>query len=197
MFVIEDGWVRLRREDEPYRARTDVTRCRGVFRTPTGVTVLNDVDGDVLRGSGRPIPEAAAALLGVVPGERRTFAHPSGSLVVTWPITAGLGPTMGSIRRLAEVTGAEIGDRLGLIFDSGAECVTALRIAAGDLAGVGMADTLRMICGLEDVADPASALAMALDVPPCPRGACSSIVATTSSPSFCRMGITTGTWMPP
>ncbi|MGQ0680562.1 MAG: hypothetical protein ACT4OM_13085 [Actinomycetota bacterium] len=166
MFVIEDGWVRLRTLDEPYAPRTELSRCRGVFRTSGGVNVLFLIDGDVTRGSGRPFPDAAAVLLGVTPGNRREFEHDSGAIVISWPVTAGLGPTVGSTRKLAEAAGAVEGDYVRLAFISELGTVEVARVAPEEMSNQAPFDSLRLICGIEGDSSLEPALAFAVGVAP-------------------------------
>ena len=103
--VEEKGWVRRRREDEPYVAdeRIDLARdCRFVdgrwaWRVP--------VDHDLLRGSGRSMPEPFAALLDLRPGSERTIEVNGHEVKLGWSHY----PTVGSLRAVALDVGAEQG----------------------------------------------------------------------------------------
>ncbi len=130
MFVTDaDGYVRSRRPDEPYPVEDDLSGCRGVFRTgPHSISVLFGVDRDVLRGSGRSLLPAVAGALGVTPGNPRAFTHAAGEVLVTWPETSALGPSLGSTRALVATVGAEDGQRMRLDFDSELRTVAAERI---------------------------------------------------------------------
>ena len=88
-FVIDHRMVRLRRDDEPFSVSTDLSQACGVFKpSDNAVSVLIDVDHDLLRGSGRFVAEQVAGLLALGPGE-------AGSMRPT------LGPSLftGRIRR--------------------------------------------------------------------------------------------------
>ena len=118
MFVAEGDRVRLRGDNEPFEVETALSMCPGAFRSsPTTLSLLVPVDSEVLRGSGRSMHGPVAAALGVMPGHPRTFHHDQGELRVTWPMTAALGPTLGSVRTLAELVGAAEGDRVRLDFE--------------------------------------------------------------------------------
>lgn len=107
----EDGFVRLRRSDEPYLPaeppRDDAT--------PHTWRIV--VDDDVLRGSGGPLSETFVAALGLSPGERRELATSAGPLVVAWRATA-ITPYRGSVRRVVRSLGLDVGDALDLVWAS-------------------------------------------------------------------------------
>ncbi len=123
-FVVQEGTIRARDRSEPYEVDADPA---GV----AGLRVLDEekfsydvhVDHEVLRGSGRPAPEALAGLLGLQPGRSLHFSArdadrtTTGSVVVGWSRTSHMGPYFGSIRAQALHDGAEDGDVLRLTFD--------------------------------------------------------------------------------
>ena len=112
-FVIDDRMVRLRRDDEPFSVSTDLSQACGVFKpSNNAVSVLIDVDDDLLRGSGRFVAEQVAGLLTFGPGGGREFAVGSGTISLYWPDTSISGPAIGSLRVLAEELNAALGDRL-------------------------------------------------------------------------------------
>jgi hypothetical protein len=123
-FVVQDGTIRARGRSEQYEVDADPV---GV----AGLAVLDEdrfsydvrVDHEVLRGSGRPAPEAIAGLLGLQPGRSLHFTardagrNNTGSVVVGWSRTSHMGPYFGSVRAQALHDGAEDGDLLRLTFD--------------------------------------------------------------------------------
>ena len=120
MFVIEDGWIRLRGESEPYSYKNhDVTYTPGVFALGEGrVGLLYEVDSDVLRGSGRHLPHAAGAILRVRVNDWLYFSGPGNTTVsVTFPGTSQQGPSLGSTRALAGEAGATRGDMMTVVLD--------------------------------------------------------------------------------
>ena len=134
MFVIESGAIRLRRDDEPYTYdNVSLKDAKGVFALSSRrVSLLFEVDAELLRGSGRSLASAAGFLLGVVPNRPMTFNNQDGlSVTLTFPETSISGPSVGSIRRLAETSGARLGDFLTLTLDKSDMSVTAV---ATDLA---------------------------------------------------------------
>lgn len=119
-FIVEDGWVRLRREDEAYVYEdVSVRKAPGVFALGEGrVGLLFRVDQDVMRGSGRQLGKAAGAILGLALNDRLVFTDPNGlPLRVAFPDNSLPGPSMGSMRVHAEAAGATSGDCLNLVLD--------------------------------------------------------------------------------
>ena len=107
-FVIEDGMVRMRREDEPYEPDRDLRSASECWLVDDAWTLAVDIDEDVLRGSGRSIPEAFAAHLGLRPGETKTLGSEFGDVKFFW----GQMPAVGSLRVAAQELGGCLGDRL-------------------------------------------------------------------------------------
>ena len=119
-FIVEDGWVRLRREDEAYVYEdVSIRKAPGVFALGEGrVGLLFRVDQDVMRGSGRQLGKAAGAILGLALNDRLVFTDPNGlPLRVAFPDNSLPGPSMGSMRVHAEAAGATSGDCLNLVLD--------------------------------------------------------------------------------
>ena len=101
MFVVEDGWIRLRHEHERYIYRNcNVRDATGVFDLGDGrVSLMYKVDSDVLRGSGQQLNLAVGALLDLTVDDRLRFSGPEGiSVSVTFPGTSIHGPSLGSFR---------------------------------------------------------------------------------------------------
>lgn len=150
MFVVEAGTIRLRTADEPYPVDTDLRDVRGCYTDESSLIFTITVDKDVLRGSGQQCPISVAGRLGVTPGHPREFEHEAGRLAVTWVESAGLGPSLGSTRALAELTSAQPGDQLLLTFDLSNSTVHARKIersagaspllAAVDLCGLALSE---------------------------------------------------------
>ena len=120
MFVTENGRMRLRRDEEPYSyARHSPGNSPGVFCLgPRRVSLLIEVDRNVLRGSGRNLPSAVGYWLNVAVKDHLVFAGPeSHTVTITFPESSFLGPSLGSTRSAAEHVGARIGDYMTMIFD--------------------------------------------------------------------------------
>lgn len=165
MFVVEDGWVRLRGDDEPFVIEEHIASCKGVYQPShdrLSITVL--VDRETLRGSGRVFPAGAAAILNVAPGRPRTFVWDEGEIGVTWPASAALGPSLGSTRALAFSIGAQEGDHLRLDFDLSSGRVSCERIppAVNELP---LEDALKLLTGVDCGGDPVGQIARALHTP--------------------------------
>ena len=115
-FVVEGDIIRLRTASEPVIVSAQIADARGCFQvSPTSVSFCIGVDKEVQRGSGRSLPMAVAAFVGVLPGKERrfhtmqTWHGEAPSVVMTWPIDSFSGPTLGSTRALAIEAGARGG----------------------------------------------------------------------------------------
>ena len=112
-FVVDHRMVRLRRDDELFSVSTDLSRARGVFKpSDYAVSVLIDVDHDLLRGSGRSVAEQVAGLLAIRPGQGKEYRAEAEAICLFWPDTSISGPAIGSLRVHAEELNAVAGDRL-------------------------------------------------------------------------------------
>jgi len=115
------------------------------------------VDKDVQRGSGRSLPVAVAAFVGVVPGKRRQFrtiqtqGGENTNVVITWAIDSTVGPTLGSTRALAIQAGAVLGDLLRLQFDRAEGTVQAVRLRPSELREVTPIARLSAMTGIPDL----------------------------------------------
>ena len=139
MLIQAQGWVRLRKESEPFsfeRASLRNRMAQGVFALSAHRVALSfEVNADMLRGSGRPLAYAAAKILQLSLNERLTFRTRTGlPLTVTFPDTSIIGPTLGSVKNLAEEVGAQPGHQLTLILDRHAKSVLARATAVAQHA---------------------------------------------------------------
>lgn len=155
-FVVEGGIVRLRASDERFVVAATIADAKGCFQdSPSTVTFCVAVDNDVLRGSGRAVPAAVATFVGVVPGsDRRLLAVHVGSdgseqVTLTWPLDSPVGPTMGSIRRIAHATQATEGDLLRLRVDRAEGTLGAVCVRPQDLESMSPVARLSALTGLE------------------------------------------------
>ncbi|MDE0100216.1 MAG: hypothetical protein OXM87_11545, partial [Truepera sp.] len=163
MFVTEKGLVRLRTEkDESYRSDPDSIRhAQGVFHIRPGrVGRLISVDGEMLRGSGRALGHAAGAILDVRVNDNLTFTNEHGHAVtITFRESSIVGPSIGSIRQIAEHLSAQVGDLLTLILDRADMSVAAhLTDPANYEPGWGLVGQLTGIAAPGSMGDIASAL---------------------------------------
>lgn len=97
-FVANGGEVRLRREDEPYEITSTLEASDRCYQIDGAWSWRVPVDHDLLRGSGRTIPEAFAAHLGATPTQPVVLKAGDHEIQVGWSMSA----TIGSLRRRAE-----------------------------------------------------------------------------------------------
>lgn len=137
-FVVAGGRIRVRREDEPVQVNDRIASAPGLYVRADGCVVFHfQVDADVLRGSGRSIPNPLSVALGVRPGDARDFsAGGVGRVRVSWPATAVTGAAIGSTRGIAERVGAQLGDVLRLLFDPDAGTVEGSVVSGGSLTAL-------------------------------------------------------------
>lgn len=142
-FVVTNGVIRLRRNDEQILVNDQVSSAAGLYLRPDGCVVFHlPVDADVLRGSGRSIPNPFSVAVGVRPGDVRDFrAGERGSVRMSWPMTTTTGAAIGSIRSVVEDLDANLGDVVRLVFDLDAETVEGAVVTGsslGDLTGLAL-----------------------------------------------------------
>ena len=164
MFVIEKGQVRLRREVGSVTTRTDLRHCARAFRIADhAVSLLVNVNNEMLRGSGHPLKRAVADLLGMTPGSTRRWSHPTGDIAVHWPGTSAGGSLLGSLRKAAMALEAGPGDQLRIEFDLARGRLHAERVPR-PLAARG-AEAIRLLTGIDcDLASAPARIAGAIDV---------------------------------
>ena len=121
MFAIEGKSLRLRtKEDDPYRYDSDLMkRTPGVFKLgPMRLGRLLRVDNNMLRGSGMSLSHAGGSILEVEVNAQLSFRNQNGYKVdLTFPETSIAGPSIGSVRRIAEGLSAKEGNYLTLLLD--------------------------------------------------------------------------------
>jgi sigma-70-like protein len=162
MFVVEDGWVRLRGDEEPFEIEEHIASCKGVYQpSQDRLSIIVLVDRETVRGSSRVFPAGAAAILNVAPGRPRTFVWDGGEIGVTWPASAAFGPTLGSTRALALSVGAQEGDHVRLDFNLSSGRVSCERIppAVNELP---LLEALKFLTGVDCDDDPVGKVALAL-----------------------------------
>lgn len=143
-FVAEKGWVRRRRSDEPYTPKTGIEMAPSCFMVDGSWAYRIQVDRDVLRGSGRVVPEQFAIHLGVPPGTSTRIPGPYGNLWAGWDQQ----PHIGSVRVAALEHGLVEGDYL---------FVTRPTPQSVDFVGVSATesdDALTRLAGMVGVEDP-------------------------------------------
>ena len=118
-FVYLSASPRLRREREEVYLRSgndfdigpgNPSRQRRVYSDRNqGLVWAIDIDGDVLRGSGRAVPPAVAAYFGVAPSSPVSLDFPGTAVTLRY---SGILVAASSLRVPAEAMGAKQGDRL-------------------------------------------------------------------------------------
>jgi DNA polymerase-3 subunit epsilon len=111
MFVNTGGSVRIRREDEPYIPTASLEMTPDCFQIDGAWSVTYTVDKDLLRGSGRVMPEAFAVHIGLQPGGNGEMRVLDRVVKVGW----NMNPYFGSLRWIVEQEGLREGDLLTVI----------------------------------------------------------------------------------
>jgi hypothetical protein len=134
-FVVDKGRIHVRRTDEPFVPNRTLFDESGAFLLDEDrCSYRVRVDHELLRGSGRPLPQGVGAWLGVHPGNRRQFRFRDDNvLLISWPDSALLGPALGSLRRQALARSADVGDFLLLEFDRSSDEVEAMLVRQSEL----------------------------------------------------------------
>ena len=137
-FKVTGETIALRSRRDPFVPRDKPWKVRGLYRQPGVRTTVwcVPVDSDMLRGSGRSIPQELASDLGLQPGDRTELATAVGPIALAWSETTHSGPQMGSIRELLEASGVSLGDQLGLRFNLAGRELEVRVIARGTPADV-------------------------------------------------------------
>jgi hypothetical protein len=162
-FVVEKGVARRRTDDDEWPAVAPLRTARGCYRNgPNEIRLVMPVDHEMLRGSGRPIPQPVAYAAGVKPGQRRTFTGPGGELTLVWRLSSTTGGSVGSMRTYARAAEAVKGDDLVLILRTDTVSFDVTRIAGDESAW----SRLPKLLGREVVDDTSRELAKSLDCSP-------------------------------
>jgi hypothetical protein len=111
LFVQTEGIVRLRREDEPYIPTASLEMTADCYQIDGAWSHALTVDKDLMRGSGRVMPEAFAVHLGLQPGGNGSLQSADRTIMVGW----NMNPFFGSLRWVVERDGLTLGDRLFVI----------------------------------------------------------------------------------
>jgi hypothetical protein len=149
-FVVEDASVRMRQTDEPFSNDHDPALGANVYvREDGGFSWVTPVDGELLRGSGRPLTCAQGAAMKVLPHAPRSFKTPFGDVRFSWNESA-FSPTVSTLRLHSDGVGACEGDFLRLecrgdgtgdVFRIGPEILTCPPSldAVAEITGIGNA----------------------------------------------------------
>lgn len=158
MFVVEGDTIRLRREDEGFKVDEQLPSRRGVFRFGHRVTLLLDINKELMRGSGKPLASDIVQVLGAQPGIARIFNGDGFDVGVHWPRTSWSGGSLGSMRAAIAAAGVKIGQQLRLTFDLDSSRVESVGIDLALLDSMLPLNALRHLTGV-DASTPEEAIA--------------------------------------
>ncbi len=139
LFLLDaDGWIQVRPADKPYEVRDDLLRVPSCYELSVSEASWRvEVDRDVLRGSGRHIPEQLAGWLRLRPGQTLTLHNASRPLALAWRSWAQ--PDVGSLKPFADEPSASEGDWLLLVMGrAGAVDVRLVERSAAAVPGLAL-----------------------------------------------------------
>lgn len=126
VFRTHKGMIELRPSDDPFVPTNAPESVTGLYRLDTDRLAWHlRVDHDVLRGSGRAVPDEIGIFLAGAPPLSLQLKNTGKDIAFTWAETSHVGPSIGSIRELALTAGSHEGDLLRLVFDRTDHSVTA------------------------------------------------------------------------
>lgn len=118
IFRTRKGAIEMRPANGPFVPTNAPARVAGLYRHDTDRLAWHvRVDRDVLRGSGRAVPDEIGVFLAGAPPLSLKLKHAGKDIPFGWPETSHVGPSIGSIRELALSAGSQEGDLLRLVFD--------------------------------------------------------------------------------
>jgi hypothetical protein len=101
------GTFRIRAQQESFMPDRKIELTKRCYRLNEGWAYRITIDEDLLRGSGRPLPSAFAAQMGLTPMKKIELSSQNGTIPVSWRAQQ---PTIGSLRSVVEKLGGAIGD---------------------------------------------------------------------------------------
>lgn len=118
MFKVTGNTIALRSMRDPFIPRDRPSKVKGLYRDRAAAISVwcLSVDADMLRGSGRAVPQEIAVDLGIAPGARIDLATTSGDIPLSWSESSNQGPQIGSVRELVESAGVREDDPIALRF---------------------------------------------------------------------------------
>lgn len=109
----DNSIVRVRGSDQNIEVSTDIEKTAACYCTNDCTWYWRvKVSPDMMRGSGRVIPNAFAQQLGCNLGDKIEVESECGPITLSWPRTSIAGATIGSVRCALTHYGAKIGDFL-------------------------------------------------------------------------------------
>ena len=144
VFIPEAGMVRLRQAHEPYLPETNLDETDGCVVVDGVWSYRLRVDRDVLRGSGKPLPEAFAMHIGVRPGDKVFLRCHGRSIQAAW---TNMKPAIGSLRWFANERRLVDGDYI-LIRSIGRSDLDLRVVRASELTGTPEEDQMMRLLGI-------------------------------------------------
>ena len=144
MFVVENGNIRMRTELDSFVVGGRIASVRGLYLDNEGSALFHSVvDREMLRGSGRPLPEAASGALGLNPGDRFQLSDPATGtqLTVSWPLSSATGPSLGSLKSAVIDGGFHDGDQIRIRLSRTKGQFQIESVVSGSLFGLTGVDT--------------------------------------------------------
>lgn len=164
-YISQRGHTRLRRRSDPKVTPRPLHTARGLYRTSDHeVRLALTVTHDHHRGSGHNSTAIVAAALRLRVGQPRTYTSKTGQqpITITWAGHSLNSTRIGSLRTHVTDLGAAIGDTLIVTFDTAEKTHTTTTL---DTAAT-PAQQLAQLTGRDTSANPAAAVADALENPP-------------------------------
>ncbi len=114
MFIRDEyGIVRVSDADNYINVATDINKSSACYLCNKGIWIWRiKIDEDIMRGSGRPIPNAFAKQLGCDIGKTIELITDLGAITLSWPLTSTTGASIGSLRQVLKHFTASQGDYL-------------------------------------------------------------------------------------
>jgi len=119
-FVIENGFVRIRLDQEGFDFNDDVSNLDWVTVNGREIRISFAVNGELLRGSGRTIPINLSWRVGLTPGDNKFLTGEYGPISFAWSKRSFSGGQIGSLQSIARQRGCEVGDVLVMKIDKNA-----------------------------------------------------------------------------
>ena len=147
MFIkCADGRVRMRRVDEEIHISSEPRTCAGLYKNNGYWELRIEVTADTLRGSGRPVHQAVAGLVGCQPGHKILLPSLCGAIVFSWPLGSSSGSSIGSLRREVEELGGRLGDYAFIRLDGSTAAVRIL--AKADVEAAPAVERCALLMGM-------------------------------------------------
>ena len=109
----EDGVVRVFDTENSVDISTDIDKSQACYFSSDEIWIWRiKIDEDIMRGSGRSIPNAFAKKLGCEAGEKIDLLTEFGTITLNWKLTSTTGAAIGSFRSVLRHFAINLGDYL-------------------------------------------------------------------------------------